>query len=92
MSLVAASRTSQLATRVAARRMSTTPKLHKAKDQWSEFVKTRPPPDHLDEHKCFHPPFNAAVIGGGIIVAWVIGYGSMAFGMAHQQKKQGFWK
>jgi hypothetical protein len=47
---------------------------------------------HLDDHKCFHPPFNAAVIGGGIIVAWVIGYGSMAFGMYHQQTKQGFWK
>jgi hypothetical protein len=46
----------------------------------------------LDEHKCFHPPYNPAVIGGGIVVAWLIGYGSMTFGFYHQQTKQGFWK
>jgi hypothetical protein len=38
-------RTSLLATRVAARRVSTTIKTHKAKDEWAEFLKTRPPLD-----------------------------------------------
>jgi hypothetical protein len=47
---------------------------------------------HLDAHKCFHPPYNPLVIGGGIVMVWVLGYGSMYFGFSWQQKKQGYWK
>lgn len=93
MSLFAARRaTTQAVGRSLSRRMSTAPRLHKAKDEWAQFVAKRPQPDHLDAHKCFHPPYNPAIVGGGIIMVWVLGYGSMYFGFSWQQKKQGYWK
>ena len=46
MSLSAARRaTSQVASRSLSRRMSSAPRLHKAKDEWAGFVNKRPAPD-----------------------------------------------
>eukprot|EP00529_Nitzschia_sp_RCC80_P001315 CAMPEP_0113456164 /NCGR_PEP_ID=MMETSP0014_2-20120614/8746_1 /TAXON_ID=2857 /ORGANISM="Nitzschia sp." /LENGTH=93 /DNA_ID=CAMNT_0000347609 /DNA_START=43 /DNA_END=321 /DNA_ORIENTATION=- /assembly_acc=CAM_ASM_000159 len=78
-------------TTVVRRQSTASPKMHKASEEWAKFVAKRPPPSHVEAHKVFHPPFNPAVIGGGIIVVWIIGYGSMTFGYVHQMKKQGFW-
>jgi len=92
MSLFAVRRaTTQTTSRLISRRMST-PRLHRAKDEWAVLLNKRPAPDHLDAHKCFSPPYNPKVIGGGIIAVWLIGYGSMYFGFSWQQKKQGYWK
>jgi hypothetical protein len=40
----------------------------------------------------FHPPFNGLAVGAGLLTAWCLGYGAMAFGARHQQYKQGFKK
>jgi hypothetical protein len=46
MSFSAARRaTTQVASRSLSRRMSTAPRLHKAKDEWAQFVNKRPAPD-----------------------------------------------
>jgi hypothetical protein len=46
MSLFAARRaTTQAASRSMSRRMSTAPRLHKAKDEWAGLVNKRPPMD-----------------------------------------------
>mmetsp|Transcript_7959 Transcript_7959/g.10446 ORF Transcript_7959/g.10446 Transcript_7959/m.10446 type:complete len:106 (+) Transcript_7959:149-466(+) len=68
------------------------PKMHKAKGNWSNLIKSKRNIDHDDAHTVFHGPFNPAtvwaicigVVGGGI--------GAMEYGTYHQQKKQGFYK
>ncbi|CAB9528771.1 expressed unknown protein [Seminavis robusta] len=80
---------------VAARRLQSTagtPKMHKAKDCWQELEKTRAPKDHDDLHLVFHPPYNFAVTTSFVIGIAAAGWGLMAFGSAHQQYKQGYWK
>eukprot|EP00429_Kryptoperidinium_foliaceum_P010284 CAMPEP_0176003774 /NCGR_PEP_ID=MMETSP0120_2-20121206/1348_1 /TAXON_ID=160619 /ORGANISM="Kryptoperidinium foliaceum, Strain CCMP 1326" /LENGTH=92 /DNA_ID=CAMNT_0017336429 /DNA_START=108 /DNA_END=386 /DNA_ORIENTATION=+ len=80
------------ATLAGRRQMSTTPKMHKASDKWADFVKQRPPKSHVEEHLCFHPPYNGPAVAAGIFTGVALGYGTMGYGMAHQQYKQGFWK
>mmetsp|Transcript_7838 Transcript_7838/g.14126 ORF Transcript_7838/g.14126 Transcript_7838/m.14126 type:complete len:91 (-) Transcript_7838:275-547(-) len=81
----------QAAVRAGSRAMSDSagPKLHRAKDAWKVIEATRPV-SHA--HLCFEPPYSpvtSAIMVGGILC---IGYGSMYFGMRHQQYKQGYWK
>ncbi|EJK66645.1 hypothetical protein THAOC_12422 [Thalassiosira oceanica] len=81
------------AARVGSRRpMSTVaaPKMHKAKDAWSELQKTRPPPGH--PHLVFEGDYSTPFIGAAVIGVVASGYGMMYFGMRHQQYKQGYWK
>mmetsp|Transcript_11830 Transcript_11830/g.17941 ORF Transcript_11830/g.17941 Transcript_11830/m.17941 type:complete len:91 (-) Transcript_11830:351-623(-) len=66
------------------------PKLHKAKDAWQTIAATRPVDPH--PHNVFHPPYNKVTVGCMIAGVLTAGYGSMYYGMWHQQKKQGYWK
>mmetsp|Transcript_4557 Transcript_4557/g.9003 ORF Transcript_4557/g.9003 Transcript_4557/m.9003 type:complete len:91 (+) Transcript_4557:139-411(+) len=66
------------------------PKMHKAKDVWSEIKATRPPEGH--PHTVFEPPFSPPVVGAATVAVVGVGYGLMYFGMRHQQYKQGYWK
>mmetsp|Transcript_12598 Transcript_12598/g.15869 ORF Transcript_12598/g.15869 Transcript_12598/m.15869 type:complete len:91 (-) Transcript_12598:281-553(-) len=47
---------------------------------------------HEGEHLTFHPPYDKKVIAGLVLFVVVGGSGSMAYGLVHQQYKQGFWK
>jgi len=69
---------------------ATAPKIHKAKNVWSEFQKTRPPPGH--EHTVFEPPYSTPVVGVAVVTVISAGYGMMYFAMRHQQRKGGYWK
>jgi hypothetical protein len=40
----------------------------------------------------FHPPYNKATVIGMLSFVIAGGFGSMYFGFAHQQFKQGYWK
>jgi len=40
----------------------------------------------------FHPPYSKGASAAGILTVLSLGYGTMFYGMAHQQKKQGYWK
>merc|ERR1719491_1056571 len=82
-----------VASRMGAQRAAsgtTGPRMHKAKDAWSELQTTRPPVGH--PHNVFHPPYSKYTAAFGVISVVTLGYGSMFFGMSHQQKKQGYWK
>jgi len=71
--------------------MSTVPRMHKAKDFWPQLKEqTRPHGHH--EHLVFELPYDPPVAVGMIAGICIIGYGSIAFGLRHQQYKQGYWK
>jgi hypothetical protein len=40
----------------------------------------------------FHPPYNKVAAGAMVFSIVFLGYGSMYYGMRHQQYKQGYWK
>jgi hypothetical protein len=40
----------------------------------------------------FHPPYNKVTSAAMVLSILTLGYGSMYYGMSHQQKKQGYWK
>mmetsp|Transcript_2022 Transcript_2022/g.3212 ORF Transcript_2022/g.3212 Transcript_2022/m.3212 type:complete len:92 (-) Transcript_2022:302-577(-) len=65
------------------------PKMHKA-DAWKELTAKRPVDPH--PHPTFEPPYNKVGIACGVVGVITAGYGSMYFGMRHQQYKQGYWK
>merc|ERR1719253_2266295 len=72
----------------AVRRMSTAePKMHKAKE-W-QIIKDSRPKTH--DHLVFEGDFPKLGIGLGVLAVLGAGYGSMYFGMWHQQTKQGYW-
>eukprot|EP00558_Chaetoceros_sp_UNC1202_P014502 CAMPEP_0197233654 /NCGR_PEP_ID=MMETSP1429-20130617/1662_1 /TAXON_ID=49237 /ORGANISM="Chaetoceros sp., Strain UNC1202" /LENGTH=90 /DNA_ID=CAMNT_0042691947 /DNA_START=27 /DNA_END=296 /DNA_ORIENTATION=+ len=80
------------ATRMGTRRAmsdATGPKMHKAKDAWKQINATRPVDPH--PHNVFHPPYNKATVAAGVLTVLSLGYGSMYYGMYHQQTKQGYW-
>mmetsp|Transcript_18393 Transcript_18393/g.21216 ORF Transcript_18393/g.21216 Transcript_18393/m.21216 type:complete len:92 (+) Transcript_18393:67-342(+) len=81
-----------VATRVGSKRAmsSAGPRMHKAKDAWSELQTTRPPEGH--PHNVFEPPYNKATAALGVLSVLGLGYGTMYFGLSHQQRKQGYWK
>eukprot|EP00559_Dactyliosolen_fragilissimus_P005729 CAMPEP_0184855268 /NCGR_PEP_ID=MMETSP0580-20130426/566_1 /TAXON_ID=1118495 /ORGANISM="Dactyliosolen fragilissimus" /LENGTH=91 /DNA_ID=CAMNT_0027349741 /DNA_START=39 /DNA_END=311 /DNA_ORIENTATION=+ len=68
---------------------SAEPRMHKAKDVWVKIKETRPPEGH--PHNVFHPPYNKVAAGVGVVSIVVTGYGTMYYGMSHQQYKQGYW-
>mmetsp|Transcript_15003 Transcript_15003/g.25451 ORF Transcript_15003/g.25451 Transcript_15003/m.25451 type:complete len:91 (-) Transcript_15003:108-380(-) len=72
------------------RTMSAAPKSHRAKDVWAELEATRPKEDH--PHLVFHPPYDNVTVFIGVASCVLFGYGSMYYGMRHQQYKQGYWK
>jgi hypothetical protein len=40
----------------------------------------------------FEGDYNKFVVGGMVLSVLTLGYGSMYFGMRHQQYKAGYWK
>ncbi|GFH46685.1 hypothetical protein CTEN210_03159 [Chaetoceros tenuissimus] len=77
--------------RVGSRRaMSDAPKLHTAKNSWKTINATRPVDPH--PHNVFEPPYNKLTVGLMVVGVVCTGYGSMFYGLSHQQKKQGYWK
>mmetsp|Transcript_25006 Transcript_25006/g.54519 ORF Transcript_25006/g.54519 Transcript_25006/m.54519 type:complete len:94 (+) Transcript_25006:73-354(+) len=83
--LVAARRAPAVVSR---RTMSAEPKMHKAAE-WETIVKSRP---EVHDHLVFEGDYPKLGIGLGVAAVVIAGYGTMAFGLAHQQYKQGYWK
>lgn len=40
----------------------------------------------------FEPPYNKLTVGLMVVGVVCTGYGTMFYGLSHQQKKQGYWK
>ena len=67
----ATTRTTQAASRVVARRMSTAPKLHKAKDNWSSYVNSRPPLDvsyNMMPLLFFRSPLSSVILSCRVLI------------------------
>jgi hypothetical protein len=47
---------------------------------------------YINTKNVFHPPYSKVTAAVGVLGVLTTGYGTMYYGLSHQQKKQGYWK